>query len=506
MTDNRLKDDICKVLSFAKYILLIIAFAFFSIGHIINNFNIMLLGVLSLFISNIFYTLLKYKTHIILLFFHLTFFTFILSRPTISMLRGKEWWYFEYNTVCFAVNAIFITLLALHLGAFIADQFQLKKKYSLLKPKIDYDKSGFNHTLQKISLIFFIFTLCIYIISEIEKLIYMQGKDYYDYYTSYKSTLPSVLLSIADMRKYALCIFLATLPSKKQAFIPLAFYVLSAIPSLIIGMRNPIVLNIIFVFLYYLLRDILEKKENWFGKFEKTAVIVAIPFALVFLSMLNYTRDNLEVQMSAWDSIVDLFYKQGVSFDVLCKAYDALPYLPNAVPKNYTFGGFIDYITHGTIAQKLFGAIDLGSQNSELLATYGNNFAHSMSFVAHPEYLQGHGWGSSYILETFADGGYLGLIVFSIIFGFAMVLMVTGIRHGTLLRAIVFTCFLNLFFTPRSSATGWLTFIITIQFWFTIAFCFMLAHILSRNHNGDLNLSYNKTKISEVKKCLNTLD
>ena len=120
--------------------------------------------------------------------------------------------------------------------------------------------------------------------------------------------------------------------------------------------------------------------------------------------------------------IADLFYKQGVSFRWLALGYGAIPFLPHNGFTNYTFGSFIDYFCNGSIAQKFFGAVSLGSSNSLLKAQYGNNFSHHLSYILlGDEYLAGHGCGSSYLLEVFADYGYLGIVVFSLILGLFLV-------------------------------------------------------------------------------------
>ena len=85
--------------------------------------------------------------------------------------------------------------------------------------------------------------------------------------------------------KYSLCVFLATFPSKKRAFTPLFLFELSAIPELLIGVRNPIMLNSIFIFLYYIMRDIYEKRQKWIGKIEKVILVISIPTSLIFMTV-----------------------------------------------------------------------------------------------------------------------------------------------------------------------------------------------------------------------------
>lgn len=475
-----------KLFNYLNYAFFLCSFAVFAVGYFVCSYNVILAGVFVLFLSNVIYGILKWKTHIVFLFLQFTIFTFLMVRPIIDAFRGYEWWKFGYEATTFALNSLMITLIFLRLGASLYSCLRKPKPFVNQIPD-KLNKAGFQYSLQFVSLVFFFFTFAVNMMIEAEKLIFMNGRSYEEYYIEFQSSFPSYIFTLASMMRYALCIFLATMPSKRKAFLPLAMYVISAVPSLIIGLRNPIVLNLIFAVLYYLLRDIYERNNRWFGKFERWAVVLMAPMALMFLSAYNYIRAGSSSSLGFFDAIVDLFHKQGVSFKVLCIGYNAIPDLPDVVDKNYTFGEIIDYFTHGTVAQLLFGATGLGTQNSELLAVYGNSFAHSMSYVAHPNYLQGEGWGSSYILETYADFGYLGIIVFSLILGAVMVWFVSVFKHRTFGRILVLIGLLELFFIPRSSATGWLGFIFTFQLWMCIGFCFFCAKIISEHDYKNTN-------------------
>lgn len=74
-------------------------------------------------------------------------------------------------------------------------------------------------------------------------------------------------------------------------------------------------------------------------------------------------------------------------------------------------GAFISNITEGFIGQTFLGCEALGSTNSAKLALEGNSYSHTMSYFAHYNYLGGEGYGSSYILEWFADFGWGGIAV-----------------------------------------------------------------------------------------------
>lgn len=456
----------------------------FPSGYLLNTWNMMLLAVLFLFASNVLYCFEKLHERIVLLFFHLTMFTFLLSRPTISWLRGDVWWYFEDAAVQFSMNVLFIAMVALRIGAVIgAGIFHRGTAALEKKPKVylQYDLD-FKRALQDISLTFFLMTWVFDMTLGIEQMRYAEKYGYVAIYTSFESQYPYFFTTLSSMMKYGLCIFLGTMPAKKKAFIPLVMYFVSTIPSLVCGIRNPVVLAAIFIFLYYAIRDILGDEQRWIGKCEKMLIVIAVPLAIVFLGAYNYLRDGQESSLNLWETVVDFFYKQGVSFDVLSIGFSAIPSLPNVIAKNYTFGPFLDYLFYGSIGQKLLGTTPLGSGNSEYHAVYGNNFSHSMSYVAHDGYLDGHGWGSSFLLENYADWGYGGVIAGCVVLGVLLLVMMLWLRCGTMPRTITLICLQSVFFVPRAEATGWLLFLITLQFWLSVLFCYLAAGVFARRY------------------------
>ena len=131
-------------------------------------------------------------------------------------------------------------------------------------------------------------------------------------------------------------------------------YIFTAVPDLVVGARNPLMLNIITVFIYYVLRDLWDKKEKWIGKFERISMAILGPFALVFMGLYMYIREGKGVHYTGIiNSILDLFYNLGISFSYLCSGLGVLSELPQNRTISYTFGSFIDYFLYGTIGQKI---------------------------------------------------------------------------------------------------------------------------------------------------------
>ena len=160
--------------------------------------------------------------------------------------RQESWWTASSQAaenVYASIYFIWISMSMLWIGA-IGGRVYAEKKTGIIAKKDNEKRENFRIHLQIVAEIVFYSTMCFFLIQEGEKLLYMLGKTYTEYYVSFHSQLPGIIYTIASFMKYSLCIFLATFPSKKRAFIPLALYVISAIPELIIGVRNPIMLNL----------------------------------------------------------------------------------------------------------------------------------------------------------------------------------------------------------------------------------------------------------------------
>ncbi len=460
----------------------------FAGGAAMNGWDFMFWGMFLLFLSNLFFGFCEGKSRFIFLFFHLALFTFLIARPFILIVQGQDWvWYGEEATWA-SLMMLFLSLLALRFGAIIGDgilkRYDSIEKRTALPEKTEYE-TAFRESLAIISLIIFLIFIAMSFAEGIEKLMFMQQRDYNEFYLSFETALPGAVVTMGAMAKYAMCIFLATLPKKRAASIVLLIYLLDALPDFIIGIRNPVVLRIIFILVYFIFRDVIDNKEKWVGLFEKVLIIIVTPWLVAFLGIYSNIRQDSEVSTGILESIAGFFYNQGTSFDTIRSVYVAIPNLPTAGGiKNYTFGPFTDYLVHGSIGQKLFGAVDIGSTNSAVKAIYGSNLAHSSYYVIDKNmYLQGFGRGSSYMLENYVDWGYAGVIIFSIILGVLLILLLLMMKKdNTLLRTIALVSLLGLFFIPRAEALDWITFLVYIQFWALIIIVYLLAGLCTRKY------------------------
>ena len=412
-----------------------------------------------------------------------------MTRPIINMLEFKEWWSFGNDATFFSLNSMMLSLLCLFIGHYIVDKISKKEKKVFCFDK--FQNSKFVHHLKTISCIMFYLSFSFYFLSEIEKIVFMRSHNYAELYSVFKSNLPFYFNFMGSMCKYFLCIYLATLPSKFASSTCLILYIISSIPSFLIGARMAIVLNILFSFLYYFTRDsinyetkFLNKSQKWIGSFEKSFIILFSPIFMFILGSWNYLRDGIKSGLGIIGTLIDLFEKQGVSFDVLCFGYMLYPkFISPGI--NYTFGGIIDYLFYGKLSQIFFGTEPLSDVHQSIRSVLnGNNFAHKLSYAVSPEnFLNGHGYGSSYILEVYADFGYIGVIIFSIILGMFFASIVKIMKKGPIQMSIILSSLMYIYFSARNRALRWIEFIIYVQFIIPVLLCYVLAKLCIKEYS-----------------------
>ena len=438
--------------------------------------NSILCILMFVFTVNVLICCLNIKKRFIVLIFHATIFLFLIDRILIRAIQGEQWWYYysvEANR--FAVCSIILALLSIMGGALLQEVIvssipkKIKQEESLTKKEC---------LMQMLRLVLAVCMIC-YLVQEIDKLFFMRGKVYEEYFTSYQSSMPFWITFPAGCLKYFLCAFFALKPSKRESFIWLAVYVLSAMPMLKIGVRNPLILNCIFAFSYYVLRDIIRTKEEkkWIGKLEKGLIICAIPIMILFLGAYNYIRADKAVELSPVNLMIDFCYKQGTTYDTLLQGYIYKDELANNKDINYTFGAMQEEILYNSLGKKLFQAKDIGNGNCLRKVYNGFSFAHDLSYVVmKEEYLSGHGRGSSFIIENYVDWGYEGIIFFGLFLGSVCSAIPQMFGKRWITTTIFLMMLQNLFFIPRAESTGFLCFLVSYKFWLCMIGCIILMY------------------------------
>ena len=466
------------LLFFAVVLSALLAGILLIVSSLQSNLVLQLGAVCLLYVTAIAYCLLDLKYYIIHFMFLLMIGVFLFNRPIIYYLNNGILQEYSKDTYQFSFTAIAVSVVGIIIGGMIGRWIVTRPSKQETKPT----NQRFIDKLQQVSFIAFLGTYPFYVLRLLERYMFRRQTTYYGYYANFQSKLPYFTYLLSAFMFFALCTYLATKPSKKKSLIVLLLYIGANGIHLLIGTRNPFILAIVFSFVYFFMRHYTDKSEKWIGKFERFLLGVGTPILMLAMGALNYIRDGASVKGTSISGLlIDFLYKQSTSFGALSKGFLYHSALPIREFRNFTFGPVIEYFTRGSFGNQLFGTTPFANTTNSLeLALESNSFAHNISYIAmHKDYLEGHGIGSSYIIEVYTDFGFIGLILANILLGMLFVTLVNSMYTGKTLKVILSLVILgNLFFMPRSSFTESFYSLFTMQFWFFMALLFILSGLL----------------------------
>ena len=489
-----------------------LAFVLFATARLGSDLNLALVATVLLFVANIVFGCMRLRERILFLFLHAGIALFLLTRPVIGALdENRSWFLGSVDSTWFALSSIFLSLTFLFFGAALytavcnfnlrraAQRDAMRAGIPVAAVASDASDAGvrpahaardlmfkLQHServryIRTASLILFLIGFAASMYEGVIKLSYMSGLAYEEYYLIDSSQhIPWIIGVLSPIMLYALCSYLACMPRRRPAVICLALYVLTTVPMLIIGSRSEFVIMFLFAALYFILRAVTDTQERWITKRLIAVVCIAAPLGIFAMGVMNYTRSgNTAYGFGFLGLLADALFKQGVSFTVLGHGYDVDPQIQELGFRFFSVGGIISTFTQGFIGQTFFGCQDLGSTNSALLALNGNSYAHAMSFFAHPNYLGGEGYGSSYILELYADFGTAGIAVGSLIIGAVFSFLSTMIGRRWFGGMVALTAATSVFHMPRGYFIEWIDFVISTRFLLAIVLIIGISAVLS---------------------------
>ena len=269
-----------------------------------NSIKILLFTVLLVLFSSILYTFNNLRYYIIHLLFFITIFIFLVSRPTIDYFKSGVMNTYQVDAYKFAFLSVIISIVGLTIGGFLVP----KREHTINNYNKNEESKDWTSYIRKTSLAIFVVSYPFYLIRLVERLIYRMKFSYYEYYANFKSELPYFTYILSTFVVYAMCVYLATKPKKTHSALVLVTFVFANVINLLVGTRNPFVLSVIFAFLYYFIRN-QEEKGKWIGLKEKLVLYIWSPIMMVAMGILNYVRDDAEINKTGvFDILLDFVY------------------------------------------------------------------------------------------------------------------------------------------------------------------------------------------------------
>lgn len=470
-------------------LIVIIFTILFFIGYAIEDTLVMASALIGLFIYISYYCCKNINSHITLFVFMIAFFTFLMGRLILPLFYDVSELVYDNGGYDFSMKtnihmylSVYLALLFVPIG--YATYFKSPRPLSqnmVLDDNLNFIRKRFRLIIYFSAPFAFLLVL--------EKIYFVFSEGYSALYIDYQSRLPYVITVLGAFFSLSFYIFMATLPSKREALYPILMYLSLAVLSLGTGQRGSFILSILFVIMYFFMRNTIIPGETWIGRKSIIILLLSIPLFLIFLFAFAYIRVEEELGDSKMTTniLVSFIGQQGVSVEVIGFGYD----FENMFPKGrcYLLGDVIDYFRHNIFSQYLFGAEPVEGQTVKR-ALEDNSFDATLTYLSKPDlYLDGGGLGGCYIAEAYKDLGYIGICIVSFIYGAILSIIPQWCRKNVIYGAVGLIMFNQIVFAPRAHAIKFvLVFISMVTF-----LLFFYLYILKKS--SCKNIKHEKSKI-----------
>lgn len=380
-------------------------------------------------------------------FFTLCFALFLLGRQIASLAIAEPRQYGVLETGAATAKQLntvhlllFVTLVSLTVGWFIA------RTTSTSAASTTTVKRTFDDAVRKASAAI----LCVALPAKMYAIWLatraIQSEGFFDGRLAAASA-PLAVRALEELFTFAVLAYLVARPRLRPALTVCGLYVIVGALTLQTLSRSEFILNVIIVVLYLYHRQV-TLGERIFTVGRGIAMAAVTPLLLTAMNELAVQRGRGgHTSSGLLGSTLDFVYAQGVSIRVLIYTTELQQSL--GPPRWFSLGPLIEAATN-------FGALITGSGRFDgqtaQRATEGFQLSHTISYAISPvDYLNGIGYGSSFVAELWSDLGPAGVIAGSVLYGILLV------RAQTLLGKAFFTSFATLLllrgamFTPRAS-------------------------------------------------------
>lgn len=454
-------------ISIYKLLAIIITIGFI-VCSVIGEQTLMTVMLLSLFLVELVYAVRSINKNIILLLFLVAFFTFLMGRLIMPLFINMSdysnvffsWLDFKPKTYFHVILSLFLALLFLFFSYTITEAKNSNKLFSNFNP--ESPRILFIRKWAKI-ILWISFPFALLVVGE--KILYVFSHGYSGMLLEQVSVLPPFVVILSVLFEYMVYLFLATLPSKHEAKYVIIIYVIFAITNILGGDRGECILSLFVVIYYVFLRNRLYSgSTEWIGRKGIITMLLAAPLSAMLLYSIAFIRDSRSVENDTATLLISgFFYQQGSSMNVIACAYEDEKMLPQG--KWYSIGPIIDYFKINYLSRILFGTkpYKVGSQE---LAVKGNSLASAITYLENTKFYEsGGGMGSSYIAEAYYDFGYIGIVLYSLLYGFVLASIPKWNAKNVWLSVIALVFLKFIMYAPRASATAFIAAAASVAFW-----------------------------------------
>ena len=303
----------------------------------------------------------------------------------------------------------------------------------------------------------------------------------YGYLGSYVQTaensVPSVISRMSMFFAPSFAVFLATMPSWKQMRFPMVLYGVYMLTSLFTGRRNTFVCEALMIIIYFVLRDGLLPKERRFLTKKRLVIAVLVGIAVVYaLELIAQIRAGNSLQRRGFfDSLMNFVYSQGASFRVVIQTVNCWDLFDHRTAYQFLYYPFELYVHNNVLLRTIFGFTPIvGTQNLNFVSTT-HNFGHVITFLVDPNrYLNGGGFGTSYVAEGYVAYGMAGVVALSAMIGVIFRFFASMLTRSWVVLALGLLAVKDFVYIPRNFAFLWVTDVFSLTY-----FAYFLAVYLA---------------------------
>lgn len=448
--------------------------AFVLLVLVLLGKNVLFCMAIFVWISLIIYSFSDLYNRSLLLAFLIAFFLFLMGRDFLEVFLNYNFENFpeSVNNHAYLVYIISLFSIGISFPLFNKNSSQMKNEKS-----IKHINRQNNYGLA--SKIVFYLVIGFAIVSKLIVAKYVSDTNYYEYYVGYyayssNNTIAKWCGYFERIMPVALCGYLASMPSKSEVKVPLTSYAVYLFVSLASGARSTTMLGALFIAVYFIFRQKNNPREEWITKSTIFGFILISIGLVIVASFISLIRDGEGLAgFNPILSILDFFYDQGVTSNVIKRAYMYKDLIPREVL--YTF----EFLRSGFFAKVL--GIKTYYGNSLDHALYGGSFAHIMGYlVLGNSYLAGHGTGSSFLAEFYQDYGYFGVVIGSCLYSYLCAQMTILNKENSkfIIKTLQLYLIQRILWAPRGSFADIINSVFSIQVFAFFVATFLLQFLI----------------------------
>ena len=361
------------------------------------------------------YTMLAKERQAATACFLIAFFVFLIGRQfCFHFFHAEQVYEYLNSTNQLTYIVLSVSMIGLFVGMVIGKRVRIKMGSAQQKSFLDKKEYGKNY--QAACMVIFLISFACALTAVVLQIIFVRQVGYLESYTEDAggAGIPRLVSAFTRITPLSLGLLLATKPKKRTAILILGMYEFYGVLTLLTGQRYPFVGISMYVLIYFVIRNRLEK--GWIKKSQIVVLFVALPFLIILLNAYDTIRLGEKFTViNAGASFEEFLVKQGGSVNVIRRTIYSADEIKDM--KYVSFNGIYTVVFENPISRRLLNVKSYYG-NSVDRALHSHSLAHRLSYLAYgEEYLRGRGTGTSFVAELLHDFGLIGVFFGSLLYG-----------------------------------------------------------------------------------------